>query len=112
MLVSEYDENQNYHALRLDESLSLNELISGFYELTVKFNKDAKQKQEYENKLEEAEEEIKELEEALESEKEKSACHLDALGVAEQWKIGQNKEKDDKLEKASEKIRMIKKVVE
>ena len=69
------------------------------------------QKQEYEEKLKEKEEQIKELEEALELEEETSECHLDALELARQWRIRQNKEKDDNLEKASRRIELLEKIV-
>jgi hypothetical protein len=43
------------------------------------------------------------LEEALELEEATSECHLEALDVAKKWRVRQSKEKDDNLEKASEK---------
>ena len=44
--------SQSYYDLR---NISLDELISGWNELTVKLGKDAKQKQEYEEKVKELE---------------------------------------------------------
>ena len=52
-----------------------------------------------------------ELEEALELEEETSECHLDALELARQWRIRQNKEKDDNLEKALRKIEVLENIV-
>ena len=57
------------------------------------------------------EEEQKVLEEALELEENISKCHLDALEVTRKWRIRQNKEKDDNLERASRKIEMLENIV-
>jgi len=66
-----------------------------------------KQKQEYEKEIKEWEEECHELEKELEAEELKVECHLDALEVAKRWRLKQIKSKDDELEKASERIKLL-----
>jgi len=89
------------------------------YDFVSKKNKELTEKKaELETKVVELEKENteldktnQELEEALELEEATFDCHLEAFKVAKQWRIRQNKEKDDNLEKASKKIETLESIV-